>query len=171
MTQKNLTIISMCSVVIAAVVVNELVLKASSADQDRKVASFSQRYEPDQIKWEQELAQTISKDSETKTLIATKPSAQDRFLFEAFEGRYAAELNLGKINKITLLPNQAPIEMSTATFLKDYAGTMKDFASYEIKSDTGASDLVNLKNKAGATINQLVISRDDKGRVLSIEIK
>ena len=168
----------MSFVVIAAVAVNEFVLKASSTDQDRQVASFGERFEPDQIKWEQELANTISKDSQSKVVLGTKPNLQDRLLFEVFEGHYQAQLRDGKINKITLLPNQNPIEINTASFVKDYVSTMKgsvvilnDFDSFEQKSTSATSNQINLKNKSGTSIGNLTINHDDQGRVLSIEMQ
>lgn len=171
MSQKAITIFSMCLVVACAVAVNEFVLKADSTDQNRQVASFAQRFEPEQIKWEQELANSLAQDSQSKTVLASKPTHQDRLLFETFEGRYEAHLNQGKIDKITLLPNQAPIEIKTDAFMKDYASTMKEFDSYELQPSVGALDAVDLKNKAGAIVGHLFISRDDKGRVLSIEVQ
>ena len=112
MSQKTMIVISMCFVVVCAVGVNEFVLKADSTDQNRQVASFTQRFEPEQIKWEQELANSISKDSQSKTVLASKPNYQDRLLFETFAGHYEAHLDGGKINKITLLPHQAPVELN-----------------------------------------------------------
>ena len=171
MNQKAITMMSVTVVILGAVGVNEFVLKSASADQDRALASFGERFEPSQIKWEQELANSISKDDKSKTVLATKPNSQDRLLFEAFEGRYEAQLNQGKINKIALLPNQAPIEINTVDFMKQYANVMKDFETYEIGSSTAALDSVLLKNKSGAVVGNLSITRDDKGRVLSIELQ
>ena len=161
---------SISLVILGAVLVNELVLKSASTDQNREVASFGERFEPSQIKWEQELANSISKDSKVKTVLATKPTSQDKLLFEIFEGRYEAQLNQGKINKIALLPNQAPIELNTSDFMKEYASVMKDFDSFEKTQSSPSSESMDLKNKNGAVVGKLVINRDDKGRVLSIEV-
>ena len=170
MNQKTVTIMSMSLVVLGAVMVNEFVLKSGSTDlQNREVASFGERFEPSQIKWEQELANSISKDDKAKTILATKPNSEDKLLFEIFEGRYEAQLIQGKISKIALLPNQAPIELNTIDFMKEYAVAMKDFDTYELTGSTPAADSIQLK-KSGAVVGNLLISRDDKGRVLSIEI-
>ena len=169
MNQKAITIMSMSLVIFGAVMVNEFVLKSGNTEQNREVANFGERFEPSQIKWEQELANSISKDEQAKTVIATKPSSEDKLLFEIFEGRYEAQLNQGKINKIALMPNQSPIELNTAAFLKDYAVVMKDFDTFEMMESTPQADSVQLK-KSGVVVGNLKISRDDKGRVLSIEI-
>ena len=171
MNSKYITLFSIVAVVLGAVLVNELVLKTTSADQNRQVASSAQRFEPEQIKWEQELAKTISADSKAKTVLGSKPSSQDRMLFETFEGRYQAQNNLGKISKITLLPNQEPIELTTSYFLQQYASSIKDFSTFEEKPATGGMNRIDLKDKAGAVIGHVDISRDDKGRVLSIEVQ
>ncbi len=169
MNQKAVTIMSMSLVILGAVLVNEFVLKSGSGDQNREVASFGERFEPSQIKWEQELANSISKDDKSKTVLATKPNSDDKLLFEIFEGRYGAQLNQGKISKISLLPNQAPVELNTTDFMKEYASVMKDFDTYELTGSTSAADSIQLK-KSGAVVGNLLINRDDKGRVLSIEI-
>lgn len=171
MNSKYITLLSIGAVVLAAVAVNELVLKTSTADQNRQVASSAQRFEPEQIKWEQELAKTISADPKANTVLGSKPNTQDRMLFETFEGRYQAQVNLGQINKITLLPNQDPIELKTERFLQQYSASLKNFASYEKKSAANGKDAVELKDKTGAVLGQVVIQRDDKGRVLSIEVQ
>ena len=171
MTQKNITIISMCAVVLGAVLVNEMIMKTASSEQDRNVASFGERFEPNQIKWEHELAQTVSTDAKSKTLLGSKPNLQDRLLFEGFEGRYEAKLDQGQIQKISLLQNQAPIEMKTETFLNDYAHLIKGFETYSVAKTNEHTETVQLKDKAGAGVAVLKIERDDQGRVLNIEIQ
>jgi hypothetical protein len=153
MTQKNITILSMCAVVLGAVLVN------------------GERFEPNQIKWEHELAQTVAKDANSKTLLGTKPNLQDRLLFEVFEGKYEAKLDQGQIQKITLLQNQSPIEIKTDSFMNDYAHLLKNFDNYSVSQVDSRNEAVQLKDKSGAGIAVLKIQRDDQGRVLNIEIQ
>ncbi|OFZ30186.1 MAG: hypothetical protein A2622_10090 [Bdellovibrionales bacterium RIFCSPHIGHO2_01_FULL_40_29] len=171
MNQKTVTILSMSLVVFGAVMVNEFVLKSGSADQDRAVASFGERFEPNQIKWEQELATAISKDDKAKTVIGIKPNPQDKMLFEIFEGRYEAQLNQGKVNRIALLPHQSPLEINTSDFMKEYADVMKEFDTYEVSTTSPQNDSIRLKGKNGEVVGNMTIQRDDKGRVLSIEVQ
>ena len=171
MTQKNITLLSLCAVVLGAVVVNEVIIHASNSEQDRQVASFGERFEPRQIKWEQELAQSVSVEKNAKTLLGKKPNLQDRLLFEVFEGHYEAKLNEGKIQKISLLENQAPIQMNTQDFLKDYATVIRSFDHYQITSADAKNESIKLKDKAGKDVGSLNIQRDDQGRVLNIEVQ
>lgn len=161
----------MIAVVAGAVLVNEMIIKTANAEQDRNVASFGERFEPDQIKWEQELAQSVSKDTKNKTLLGTKPNMQDRLLFEVFEGRYEAKLDEGKIQKISLLQNQAPITLKTDAFMKEYGTLLKNYDSYSKSQVDALHEDIQLKNKAGADVGVLKIERDDKGRVLNIEVQ
>jgi hypothetical protein len=161
----------MALVVVAAVVVNELVLKATSSDKDRDVASFGERFEPSQIKWEHELAATISKDDKAKTILALKPNSEDKLLFQILEGRYEAKVVDGKIHRISVLPNQTPVDMKTVDFMKEYAAVMKNFDIYEMTQTSALADSVNLKKKSGEVVGNLVINRDDKGRVVSVEVQ
>lgn len=171
MKQKIVTALSIAGVIVGAAVVNQLVLKSTTEDQDRQVASFGERFEPNQIKWEHELANTISKDNQSKTVLGIKPNLQDKLLYEVFEGRYQAQLEQGKINRISLLPNQAPLEISTAEFMQEYATVLKEFDSYAVAQPTALEDSIQLKNKSGVVVGNLKISRDDQGRVLAIEVQ
>lgn len=171
MTQKKITLLSLCAVVLGAVVVNEIIIRSSNSEQDRQVASFGERFEPKQIKWEQELAQSVSKETNAKTLLGKKPNLQDRLLFEVFEGHYEAALSEGKIQKISLMQNQAPIQINTENFVKDYVPSIKAYESYEISSKDSKNESVQLKDKDGKPVGHLQIQRDDQGRVLSIEVQ
>ncbi|MBC7467158.1 MAG: hypothetical protein H7256_14305 [Bdellovibrio sp.] len=171
MTQKTTTVLAMAFVIVASVLVNELVLKATSSDKDRDVASFGERFEPSQIKWEQELASSISKDDKAKTVLATKPNLQDRLLFQILEGRYEAQALNGKIHKFSLLPNQSPLEINTTDFMKEYSAVSKDFDIYDVEATNASTDSVKLKKKSGEVVGNLVINRDDKGRVIAIEVQ
>lgn len=171
MKQKTINILSMAFVLVASVLVNEIVLKATTSDKERDVASFGERYEPNQIKWEHELANTISKNTDLKTVVAMKPNDKDQLLFEVLEGRYEARMESGKIHKISLLPNQMPVEIKTNDFMKKYLTVAKNISNYETQKNNDNSDTVVLKNSSGTVVGQLKISRDDQGRVLSIEEK
>lgn len=171
MTQKNITLLSLCAVVLGAVVVNEIIIRSSDSEQDRQVASFGERFEPKQIKWEQELAQSVSKETNTKTVLGKKPNLQDRLLFEVFEGHYEASLSEGKIQKISLMQNQSGIQLNTEDFLRDYVPSIKAYDSYEISKPNSNSESVQLKGKDGKPVGQLQIQRDDQGRVLQIEVQ
>ncbi len=170
MNQKNLTIITLFVVVSGAVLINEFIIRSSGKEQDREVASLGERFEPEQIKWEQELAKTVSKET-GKTLIAARPSLNEKFLFEALEGKYEASVVNGKLLKISVMANQTAIELNTDKILKGYASVFKDASSFEKASADKLTENVTLKNTEGKTIGKVTILRDDQGRVLDIEIQ
>lgn len=170
MNKKQLTLITLATVVIGAVLVNEFVRRNLSEDQNRDVASFGERFEPEQIRWEQELAKIVSKETTGKTLVAEKPSWNDKFLFEALEGRYEAVVAEGKLLNIRLQPNQTAIELDTQKLIAEYAAVFKNAQSYD-KAVDGKYENVILKNSTGKAIGKVVFERDDQGRVLSITIQ
>jgi len=98
MNQKKLTILTLVVVVAGAVTVNELIMRAGNKEQNREVASFGERYVPEQIKWEQELAKTISKEVNAKTQIGGKPSVSKKFLYGALGLRFSKWMVLCKDN-------------------------------------------------------------------------
>ena len=171
MDQKKLTVITLVFVVAAAVVVNEMVIRSKSQEQNREVASFGQRFEPEQIKWEQELAKTVSTAADGKTVIAAKPSLSEKFLFEALEGKYDAQVVDGKILRISLLQNQEGINFSSVEVFKKYSGVFKDASKFESKTVENGIESVVLKNSEDRQIGHVTVRRNAEGRVVDIEIQ
>ncbi len=178
MSQKKLTTLTLLVVVAGAVAINEFIIRNSTIEQNREVASFGERFEPEQIKWEQELARTLSKET-GKTLIGTKPSINEKFLFEALAGKYEASVVDGKLLKISLLSNQTALALSTDNLIKNYPAVFKGAKSFEKFNRNTASETTNeaktesvvLKNVNGKAIGKVTILRDDQGRVINIEIQ
>ena len=171
MNQKKLTILTLVVVVAGAVTVNELIMRVSGKDQNREVASFGERFVPEQIKWEQELAKTVSRDANTKTLIAAKPSIGEKFLYEALEGKYDAQVVNGKLLKISLMQNQEAVLMDTAQVFKKYSEVFKGASTYQTQTLTPTTEAMVLKDAVGKEMGRVTIQRSVEGRVLDIEIK
>lgn len=170
MNQKKLTILTLLVVVAGAVSINEFIIRNSSKEQGREVASFGERFEPEQIKWEQELAKSISKET-SKTLIGAKPSLNEKFLFEALEGKYEASVVNGKLLKISIMANQTALELNTDNIIKKYSSVFKDARTYEKSNVDATTENIILKNIEGKSIGKVMILRDDQGRVTNIEIQ
>jgi hypothetical protein len=171
MNQKKLTIITLLVVITGAVLINEFVVRAGVKDKDREVASFGERYAPEQIKWEQELAATVAKESNGKTVVGAKPSQNEKFLFEALEGKYEAHVVDGRLLKISVLQNMLPLELNTDDLVKKYAGVFKGAKDFEKSTVDSQTEAVLLKNGDGKTIGNVTIVRNAEGRVLSISIQ
>jgi hypothetical protein len=170
MNQKKLTILTLIVVMAGAVAINEFIIRNSTNEQDREVASSGERFEPEQIKWEQELAKTVSKQT-GKTLLGEKPNLNEKFMFEALEGKYEASVVNGKLLKISLLPNQQALVLSTDVLIKNYSPIFKGAKSFETARADSSTEKVTLKNIEGKSIGLVTILRDDQGRVTNIEIQ
>lgn len=157
-------------VVAGAVLINEFIIRNSSKEQDREIASFGERFEPEQIKWEQELARTVSQRT-GKTLLGAKPSLNEKFLFEALEGKYEASVVNGKLLKISLMTSQTALELNTDVLIQKYSSVFKDARSYEKSEIDQVTENVILKNADGKAIGKVMILRNDQGRVTNIEIQ
>ena len=171
MNQKKLTIITLLVVIAGAVLVNEFIIRAGNKDKDREVASFGERFAPEQIKWEQELAHTVAKDSSGKTVVGAKPSQNEKFLFEALEGKYEAQVVDGKLLKISVIQSMLPLELNTDELLKKYSGVFKGASGFEKSAVDAQTEAVLLKNADGKSIGNVTIRRNGEGRVLNIEIQ
>lgn len=170
MNQKKLTIITLFVVVAGAVSINEFILRKTNQDQDREVASFGERFEPEQIKWEQELANSVSKET-GKTLLGTKPSPNEKFFFEALQGKYEASIVDGKLLKISLMTNQTALQLNTDDLIQKYSSVFKEASAFDKSSVDAKTENVTLKNASGKAIGKATILRDDLGRVTQIEIQ
>ena len=171
MNQKKLTILTLLVVVAGAVGVNELVIRSANKEQNREVASFGERFVPEQIKWEQELARNVSREAHGKTLIADRPSISEKFLYEALEGKYQAQVVDGKLLKISVIQNQEGVALDTKTAFTKYAAVFKEAKSFESKVVDQATESVVLKNAGGLTIGNVTIHRTSDGRLLDLEIQ
>lgn len=170
MNQKNLTFLTLLVVVVGVVSINELIIRNTAGEQNRAVASLGERFEPAQIKWEQELAKTLSKET-GKTLLGTKPSLNDKFLFEALAGKYEARVVDGKFLNISLLANQTALELSLDSLIKNYASVFKDAKSFERSAGDAGTENIILKNIEGHAIGNVTVMKDDQGRVINIQIQ
>ena len=171
MNQKKLIILTLLVVVAGAVTINELVVRAAGKDQNREVASFGERFVPEQIKWEQELAKTVSRDTNGKTLVAGKPSISEKFLYEALEGKYDAQVVDGKLLKITLMQNHEPVILDTAKAIQNYTTVFKNTEKFEVQKVDNTTESVLLKDASGKQTGVVTIHRTAEGRVLDLEIK
>lgn len=170
MEQKKLTVLTLFVVVAGAVAINEFIIHNSNFEQNREVASFGERNEPEQIKWEQELAKTVSQET-GKTLLGAKPSLNEKFLFETLEGKYQASFLNGNILKISLLPNQSALELNTENLIQKYSSLFKGAKTFEKSNSSASAENIILKNSEGKSIGTAVIMRNDQGRVTQIEIQ
>ncbi|AGH95877.1 hypothetical protein [Pseudobdellovibrio exovorus] len=171
MNQRKKIGLTLFMVVAGAVAVNELVIQNSSQEQNRGVANVGERFQPEQIKWEQELAKTVAQDPSGKILIGKKPNLQEKLLFGALEGKYEASVVNGKLLKIALLPNQTPVTLKTDQLIKQHGSVFKDAQSYEVVNSDAQHENILLKNSQGQEIGKVSIERNDQGRVLNIEIQ
>lgn len=175
MNQKNFAILTLLVVVTGSVLINEFILhkpttNISNDGSNREVASFGERFEPEQIKWEQELAKTVSKDT-GHTVIGDRPSINDKFLFEALAGKYEAHVVDGKLIKIKLIENQLPLGLNIEDLIKNYSSVFKGANSFVKSVSDANAENFDLKNKDGKSIGKVTIQKDDQGRVLHMEIQ
>jgi hypothetical protein len=168
MSQKKLVVLSLFMVVFGAVALNEFVIRKSDADQNRDLASFAERFQPEQIKWEQELARSVAQDPNRKTLIGAKPSLSDKFMYEVLQGRYETVLSSGQLVKISLRPQQSPIEFDVTRVIKQYSSLFRGATKIEVQSGTG---VLLLKNSKGESVGQAAVQRNDEGRITLIEVR
>ncbi len=171
MNQKILTLVTLGVVLAGAVGINEFIIRNSDNEQNRELASFGERFEPEQIKWEQELAKTIAAQSDEKNKVGAKPSFNERLLFEALEGRYTAVVSEGKVLKIRLSNNQKPLAVDTDSMLSKYSEVFKGAKNFKKFTVSTNIESVELQNSEGRAVGSVTIQRNDEGLVTEIYIE
>jgi hypothetical protein len=172
MNQKKLVFLTLVVVVAGAVFVNEMIVKPNAPEQDREMASATERYQPEQIKWEQELAKSVSREANGQTVIGAKPTLREKFLYEALEGHYEAQVVNGRILKISLMPNREALDIDFANVIKKYSSVFKDAKSFARQPAALANgESLRLQSADAQTIGLVTVERNAQGRVVSLEIQ
>lgn len=172
MNQKKLVFLTLVVVVAGAVFVNEMIVKPNAQTPDRDMASATERYQPEQIKWEQELAKTVSREANGQTVIGAKPTLSEKFLYEALEGHYQAQVVNGRILKISLMPNRDALDIDFANVIKKYSAVFKDAKSFDRQPAAQANgEAIALRSADAQTIGLVTVQRNAQGRVVSLEIQ
>ncbi len=171
MKQKNIIFVTLVVVAVGAVFVNELIVQGADSESNREVASSSERYRPEQIKWEQELARTISRETNSQTILAAQPSLSEKFLYEALEGRYEAQVVNGKILKITLMPNREALNIDVNSVIKKYSSVFKEAKGFNRQLAEANTETINLIGADAQSIGRVIVLRNAQGLLTSLEIQ
>lgn len=138
----------------------------------REVAAFSERNNPQQIKWEQTVAEELSKKSNGQKLQnSVKPSWQDQLAYEFFRGQYDISVDDGQINKISLQNSMDGVNFTADEMIEKFGHQLKSFSTYKKNQISAKTESVNLFNDQGVVVGSFEIVRADDGRVLEFLIK
>ena len=164
--------ISFVSVLVLAFLTHYFFVQKFSDDQsvDRQTASFGERNSASQIKWEQRLAEEISRDGGQNGSVkfSQKPNWQDLLVYEFLGGEYDLTVQQGQIEKLRVQENRNGIKFSTKEFVEKYGHKIKNFSTYKIVTVDGATERIELQDQSGQSAGHMLIERNDQGRVQSV---
>lgn len=126
--QKRVTAISIASVIVGAVFLNNWIMSlnhyTSQIESNRRgvasVESESPSSDMREINWEHQMAKVMEGDKAFNGTSAKKPTMIDQMLYGELEGHYNLQMNQGKIEKISFNENQIGIEPATISHLENF---------------------------------------------------
>ncbi|AHI05361.1 hypothetical protein BDW_04265 [Bdellovibrio bacteriovorus W] len=176
--QKTLAALSIASVLITSVFLNQYLTRGSEALEtsgNRGVASISPAAFAADVKWEQDLAKRFSKDNNLQRVaIAENPTLRDELVFGYLEGKYGMKLAAGQIESLEFIDAQAgelPMKISDRShFLKKYASAFGfDYKQVSLAQSEEAKEVYSLINSNKEIVGQALFQLDDHGRVQSLK--
>lgn len=179
--QKTVLGLSIISVLVITVFLNEWVVKSQSSvnaavESSRGIASFEERDSSHVIQWEHELAQKLGQEKNTaKGFSAVKPTLRDELLFGFLEGKYKTRLVNAKIESFDFSNAQAGehplIIKEKAEFLKIFKSVFTvSYSKVEFASRQGSEEVYKLLSPTNKDLGQAHFQLDAEGRVLSLKI-
>ncbi len=172
MRNSKKIILAFVAVLAIAFLTNFFFVQKFSTDSTtgRQTASFGERNSTSQIKWEQKLAEEISRNAnESRAVqVAQKPNWQDLLIYEYLGGEYDLSVQQGQIEKLRVQENREGVRFNTKDFVEKYGHKIKNFSSYKILTVDGATERIELQDQAGQSAGHMLIERNDQGRVQSV---
>lgn len=171
--------LSIASVVLCAVFLNQWMMKQTSSDGGvngaRGVASFDAASIQKDIRWEHDLAKKISLEGQINAAaIAHSPTVRDELIFGFLQGKYGMKLSDGRITKLEFLNVQAgeqPAEIKDkSNFLKKYSAAVgMNYSEVSLASESDNQKLIyNLIDNNKQIVGTAEFLVDDNGRVKRI---
>ncbi|MNK07453.1 hypothetical protein D3C87_253670 [compost metagenome] len=178
--QKAALVVSLASVFLVAVFLNQWLVGGNSQDAsaqgNRGIASFQPTKLTQDVKWEQELAKKLSSDASAKALaLGEKPTVRDDLIFGYLEGKYGMKVMQGRIHSLEFIDAQAgeqPLAIADKRqFLTDYSGAFGvPYSEVSLKESSDQEQVFNLIGSDKTIVGQAHFAIDESGRVLAVTI-
>lgn len=163
-------IILIIGFLIGAAFLTDHFLISKMNQSDREVAAFGERNTDQQIKWEQNIANELSKNKEN-VQVSVKPNWQDQMMYDFLKGQYDVKIKDGQLEKLTLQSSQEGVNFAVQDFIQKFGSQLKSYESYQISKNSSEQEVVNFFSKTGEKSGSLEIMRNNKGQVQEILIK
>lgn len=176
--QKSILILSIASVLIMTVFLNQWVSQGSvasfSANANRGVASVDSLAMAKDVKWEHDLAKRMATDKAGFiATIAEDPTLRDELIFGYLEGHYGMKVSQGRIQSLEFIDAQAgdsPMAISNKDqFLVKYSEAMgRDFSEVRLIQNSEQEQVFSLISSNKEIVGEARFKLDEKGGVQAI---
>lgn len=179
--QKAVLGLSIVSVLVVTVFLNEWVVKSQNAmnelsNSGRGLASFEEISSVESIQWEHELAQRLAQDKDAaKSILAVKPTLKDELVFGFLEGKYKTSIHNNKIQsfEFSAAPHdeQPMVINEKSEFLNIFKSVFTiNYAKVQFVQKEGNREIYRLLSASNKSLGQALFDLDDQGRVLALKI-
>lgn len=175
--RRAFMVFSLGTVFISSMFLNQLLSKTRDdiEKQGRAVASIDNTIDVRQVKWEQELAKSISKNNSEQVLAGGRPSLQDQLVFGELEGKYGVKLSAGRISSLEFLSEaniaNPKLVMDRAGFLEKYRGVLAgDFDHVVLSKREGEKEVYKLLRSDNTIVGEATFVLDSSRSVKTLNI-
>lgn len=177
--QKAAVILSMATILMITVVVNQWLSgnQTRSQDNQRGIASFESQDPKKNIQWEHELALQLAVEKGlSQAALAEKPTLRDELVFGTLQGRYGVKILNGSITSLEFLESQngeEPLKIGdTEAFINKYKSVWAHgFSQVRLKEAKMGHEIFQVLNDKMVIVGTMDVNRDSQGRLLHLDFR
>lgn len=171
--------LSILSVLMLTVFMNQFMIRPEIVvipeSAGRGIASIDGANIARDIRWEHDLAQSLSQAQGKPAHLAVKPTLRDELIFGYLEGKYGMKIADGRIESLEFIDAQAGdqplVVRDRALFLNRYKSAFGlDYAQISQTESTASSESYNLVAEDKTIVGKAQFQLDGDGRLVSLKI-
>lgn len=170
--RRSVLALSILSVLMLSVISNQWLMRSSEQAHSRGIASVGGATAVSDVKWEHELANSLSTAKGVSGNLAERPSLRDELVFGELEGRYGVRVKDGRVEALeyTSREGETALELKDrAAFLMKYRPVLSvNFSQAGLASSAQGVETWNLMGSDKTIVGTAKFSMDSSGRVTSI---
>lgn len=171
--RRSVLALSILSVLMLSVISNQWLTKSSEQAHSRGIASVGE-VTISNVKWEHELANTLSSAKGVSGNMAERPSLRDELVFGELEGRYGVRIKDGRVESLEYTAREGESALGLkdrSAFLMKYRSVLAvNFDQAGLASSAPGTETWNLMNSDKTIVGTAKFSLDQSGNVTSINL-
>lgn len=171
--RRSVLALSILSVLMLSVISNQWLTKSSEQTRSRGIASIGE-VAVSNVKWEHELANTLSNAKGLSGTLAERVSLRDELVFGELEGRYGVRIKDGRVESLEYTAREGETALNLknrAAFLMKYRSVLSvSFDQAGLASSAPGVETWNLMTSDKTIVGTAKFTLDNSGNVTSINL-